>query len=336
MTPEANASEEASRALELVGQLTPTSLILPEGLPFEAWKTGMQNLARVESRLQWWIGDAILFGERTYGQHAWDVVNEVELHHTRASLQNIVRVCAAIPPAVRRPGLKYSHHAIVYKFPPAQRDEWLTRAETGHWRIKHLRAAVGFAGLEEAGKREHTRIQGMLVKLGQQMRNAVWVGRDDRSRAWRGKRFTDMGILERLPPLVPGNKQAQRSVEYIDVIWLQETGGFVAAFEIEHTTSIYSGLLRMSDLLALVPNLQVPLYVVAPAGRRKAVIREVNRPTFRKLKLGDKCRLITFETLTEEVRRYGDIASHLLPSFLDRISESCELPGPTIPSADAE
>ena len=40
-----------------------------------------------------------------------------------------------------------------------------------------------------------------------------------------------------------------QTIELIDVLWL-DGNAIVAAFEIESTTSIYSGLLRMSDLLA--------------------------------------------------------------------------------------
>jgi hypothetical protein len=40
----------------------------------------------------------------------------------------------------------------------------------------------------------------------------------------------------------------RRTVEMIDVLWLKGSA-IVAAFEIESTTSIYSGLLRMSDLI---------------------------------------------------------------------------------------
>jgi hypothetical protein len=46
----------------------------------------------------------------------------------------------------------------------------------------------------------------------------------------------------------------------IDVLWL-DGNAIVAAFEIESTTSIYSGLLRMSDLLAMQPNLNIPLFL---------------------------------------------------------------------------
>ena len=58
----------------------------------------------------------------------------------------------------------------------------------------------------------------------------------------------------------------------------------MAAFEVESTTSIYSGLLRMPDLVSMQPNLKIPLYLVAPDDRREKVFNEVNRPTFTRLK----------------------------------------------------
>ena len=54
----------------------------------------------------------------------------------------------------------------------------------------------------------------------------------------------------------------------------------MAAFEVECTTSVYSGLLRMSDLMALQPNLDINLYLVAPDERREKVKQEILRPTF--------------------------------------------------------
>ena len=42
-----------------------------------------------------------------------------------------------------------------------------------------------------------------------------------------------------------------------------------SAFEAESTTTIDSGLLRLSDLLALQPNLDIDLYLVAPDERRR-------------------------------------------------------------------
>jgi hypothetical protein len=45
------------------------------------------------------------------------------------------------------------------------------------------------------------------------------------------------------------DEATNRTIELIDVLWLQGNA-IVAAFEIESTTSIYSGLLRMADLFA--------------------------------------------------------------------------------------
>jgi hypothetical protein len=89
-----------------------------------------------------------------------------------------------------------------------------------------------------------------------------------------------------------------------DLLWL-DGNAIVAAFEIEGTTSIYSGLLRISDLLARQPNISVPLFLVAPEERREKVIQQVNRPTFERMKppLVDVCRYISFEDCARRLQR---------------------------------
>ena len=69
------------------------------------------------------------------------------------------------------------------------------------------------------------------------------------------------------------------TIRLIDVLWLKGKS-IVSAFEIESTTSIYSGLLRMADLIAMQPNLNILFYMVATSERREKVFSEVNRPTF--------------------------------------------------------
>ncbi len=111
-------------------------------------------------------------------------------------------------------------------------------------------------------------------------------------------------------------------IEHIDVLWLR--GNRVeAAFEVEHTTAVYSGLLRMSDLVALHPNLMMQLYIVAPDARRSKVLAEITRPTFDSLErpLREVCGFIAYSRLIREadtVRRYRD---QLKPGFLNEIAE---------------
>jgi hypothetical protein len=51
--------------------------------------------------------------------------------------------------------------------------------------------------------------------------------------------------LEKLP--LQFDEATTRTIQLIDVLWLNGSS-IQAAFEIESTTSIFSGLLRMSDL----------------------------------------------------------------------------------------
>jgi hypothetical protein len=180
--------------------------------------------------------------------------------------------------------------------------------------------------VKEASK--HTEIQWQLLKLGSDMGLSVWVARNDRSREWQGKGFS---TLPRLRAELPHqfDQATNRIIEMIDVLWL-DSNAIVAAFEIESTTSIYSGLLRMSDLLAMQPNLNIPLFLVAAEARRSKVFAEVNRPTFSKLSppLVDVCRYIAFESLERELARVAPFVRYLKPDVLQELSESCEVEEP--------
>ena len=131
-------------------------------------------------------------------------------------------------------------------------------------------ARRGDAATERGSERAHTRIQWKLAKLGQDLGLRVWVASNDKSTTYDGKRLGDMSIDE-LP--VTFDRTTQGTIERIDLLWLQRNG-IVAAFEIESTTAIYSGLLRMSDLLAMQPNLNIALYLVAPDERQRATFIE--------------------------------------------------------------
>jgi hypothetical protein len=171
---------------------------------------------------------------------------------------------------------------------------------------------------------EHTEIQALLLKLGSDMGFDVWVAKNDINKEYSGKKFKDLPKLKKVLPL-QFDDATNKTIELIDVLWLQGNA-IISAFEIESTTSIYSGLLRMSDLISMQPNLNIPLYIVAPDDRRNKVISEVNRPTFYNLKppLSEICRYISFSTLKEEIDKIKPIIRYIKPEYLTEISESCE------------
>jgi hypothetical protein len=210
--------------------------------------------------------------------------------------------------------LKYRPQSIRAKIgsvtvPESNEEEVGAQAETGKVR----------------GPSDHTEIQWLLLRLGSDMGFNVWVARNDRGKDFQGKKFAELPKLKESLPL-QFDEATNKTIELIDVLWLQGNA-IVAAFEIESTTSIYSGLLRMSDLIAMQPNLNIPLYLVAPDDRREKVMTEVNRPTFSKLspKLSEICRFISFSGLKEQVAQAAPYVKFLKPEFLDELSESCEL-----------
>ena len=171
----------------------------------------------------------------------------------------------------------------------------------------------------------HTETQWLLLKLGNDMGLDVWVARNDRSRGVTDHRFADLPrIRAELPRQF--DPVTNRTIELIDVLWLKGNA-IVAAFEIECTTSIYSGLLRMSDLITMQPNLNIPLYLVAPDDRRGKVMDEVNRPTFSRFSppLRQVCRFLSISALSEGVSQVGGFVRHLKPDFIADLSESCEI-----------
>jgi hypothetical protein len=171
----------------------------------------------------------------------------------------------------------------------------------------------------------HTEIQWRLLDLGYQMGLSVWAPMSDRGKSWNGKRLGDVPkILPKLP-IFGFPTPVTKTIENIDVLWFSEKKAIVAGFEIEHTSTIYSGLLRMSDLLTMQPNLVIKMYLVAPDQRLEKYAREVARPTFSSLAkpLSSICRFLPYTPLLERLERAKDLLHHLKPQFLDDIAEVC-------------
>lgn len=170
---------------------------------------------------------------------------------------------------------------------------------------------------------EHTEIQWHLLELGSAMGLDLWVARNDRNREWEGRKLSE---FPRLAAELPRqfDEATMRTIELIDVIWLRKKE-IIAAFEIEHTTTIYSGLLRLSDLMSMQPNNDIPIYLVAPDERREKVMEQVNRATFSELAtpLSERCRFIPYGKLKDMMRQSGSLLKHLKPGILSDLSETC-------------
>jgi hypothetical protein len=157
---------------------------------------------------------------------------------------------------------------------------------------------------------DHTRAQQSLLNLGRVLGFTPWVTPDDQSKQV-DEDGTSLADLPGVTTDLPGqfNDATNRTIRHIDVMWLQRSR-IEAAFEVENSTSIYSGILRMADLLALQPNIDIPLYLVVPEGRLDKALLELQRPVFVTMQrpLPRSCRVLTYgalDELTELANRAG-------------------------------
>lgn len=143
---------------------------------------------------------------------------------------------------------------------------------------------------------EHDEMQWRLIRLGQLAKCDVWVPRNDQPKQYEGNKFRDFVLHEFHQTL-----DVPRSIENIDVVWKFGPYSIKSAFEIEHSTSIYSGILRLSDLRAEAPNSNYPLFIVASEDRKRKVFDELRRPTFSGpcLRLNEVIRFLGYEKVRE-------------------------------------
>lgn len=169
-----------------------------------------------------------------------------------------------------------------YPVPPSQDDAAAVKAWTDDLAKVRESAALLKKDAERAlaDDRTHTEVQGLLRDLGKELGYEVWVASNDRRRAYLNGQLAD-GCVTALPACIE-NAPGADAIRLIDILWLdKERTKVMAAFEVEHTTSIYSGIVRMLDL-ALGSDLQATegLFLVAPDSREEDVRAQLARPAF--------------------------------------------------------
>ncbi len=167
--------------------------------------------------------------------------------------------------------------------------------------------------------RKSAQIQAILARIGEEMGFSIWIPKSDRNLVLQELVSAPKNLVDHLP--LNYDEITLKTIEQIDVIWLNKRS-IVRAFEIEHTTSVYSGILRMADLLALQPNMDIKLHIVAPLDRRGKVFRQLQRPVFgllEKAPLSGMCSFISYDSV-EQLSQDRHL-SHLSDSVLEDYEE---------------
>jgi len=182
---------------------------------------------------------------------------------------------------------------------------------------------MSLAGAADVEPRPSHQMQAAIAEIGALMGLKVWLPPGDRAKvAGLMDDACQKALLDKLPINTDSNTLG--TVSQIDVLWLNRTS-IVRAFEVEHTTAVYSGLLRMADLLALQPNMSIALHIVAPEERKDKVFREMLRPVFTYLEAGPLCKTCTFISYDsiQEIRKLKTLA-HTQASIIEDYEERAE------------
>jgi len=166
----------------------------------------------------------------------------------------------------------------------------------------NVEAYAGFETIERAastGKGDtpvslsHSGVQTLLAAVGNLKGYDVWIPAHDACRLeWAlAKPF-------KLRPSIPrGYSEVEPILSEIDVVWVTKSRDAIQAlFEVEHTTTIYSGLLRFNDLLLSNPRLS-RFSIVSNESRRAIFSRQLFRPTFQRSGLAEVTSFLEYRNV---------------------------------------
>jgi hypothetical protein len=153
----------------------------------------------------------------------------------------------------------------------------------GYVGYEAIARSVDAKRLREAHDLSHSQVQTLLASIGNLKGYEVCVPPND-----AGKIDWSLAAEFPLRHALPGGFEEVSSIlSEIDVIWVAAGRNDIEGlFEVEHTTSVYSGLLRFNDILLTNPKVS-RFSIVSNETRRAVFARQLYRPTFRKSGLAE-------------------------------------------------
>jgi len=156
----------------------------------------------------------------------------------------------------------------------------------------------GLSQLYEIGKQKlsipdlsHTQVQSLIGAIGIKKGFDLWYPENDKLKI--DDKIVDYSKVRKNLPAF--SFEIDNIISEIDVIWMQNSKP-ISFFEVEHSTPIYSGLLRFNDVLLTVSGVD-NFNIVAENEREAKFSREINRPTFKQNKLIEKVTFLDYEII---------------------------------------
>jgi hypothetical protein len=165
----------------------------------------------------------------------------------------------------------------------------------GYVGLETLAHSLDIKQLRQASDLTHSQVQTLLAGIGHIKGFDVCVPENDAGKLdWaRTARF---GLRGDIPS---GFDRIRGILSEIDVVWI--AGGRNAIeglFEVEHSTPVYSGLLRFNDVLLTEPKVS-RFSIVSNDTRRAVFSRQVFRPTFMRSGLAERVSFLEYANVLD-------------------------------------
>jgi len=146
-------------------------------------------------------------------------------------------------------------------------------SEADYYTILEFKPPKGTAKLEKQAKADysHSILQGMLIELGNMLGYDTFSA--DAKPQYRDTTIGDLATLDALPDFT--SKRILNTAKQIDVVWLEDEFP-ICCFEIEHSTDVTKGLLRMHQLI----RFQTQFFIIAAEETRRKFETEIGKSPF--------------------------------------------------------
>jgi hypothetical protein len=166
---------------------------------------------------------------------------------------------------------------------------------------------IDTSGVSQIPELSHTQIQTLLGSIGDVKGYDIYVPPNDRIRLdWSLTETFDCNAA-----LPFGLDRVRDILAEIDVMWIERGAGRLhSLFEVEHSTPVYSGLLRFNDVLLVSPRLGARFAVVSNDKRRSLFTRQLSRPTFKASRLDEYCTFMEYASVYTWYQRLRQSKMH--------------------------
>jgi hypothetical protein len=120
---------------------------------------------------------------------------------------------------------------------------------------------------QDANKIKHDSLIYALAKIALSLGLQIHIGKKEQGTSnWNGELFSQIS-LNTLPITKKLQPWQKDKIEQIDLIWFNNQGDAVFAFEVETSTPITTGIDRFMELLEIFPNLAKNIVLIIPPKR---------------------------------------------------------------------